>query len=346
MMIETETTTIINLQSLTPGSISYVDHPAMPNLAQVQQSKATETWCLIQDGKLGALCSLWTKNVTSVQGYKSAAVGHFFAQTPQAGAQILKHACERLMGLGFEYVVGPLDGDTWHSYRVVTEAGTAPPFFLEYYTPSDWPGIFAVAGFAQIATYRSSLAPTTNYVDRSAAKFATKTARLGLTLRPFNITNAEMELTALYALSIRSFAHNLLYAPIDLADFLALYMPLVPTIVPDLFLLAEEAGHLVGFVLAVPDYLQKARGEPIDTVVIKTVARHPQRRYAGLGSYLVREIHQRAATLGYSHAIHALMHDDNVSRVISDRTAQVIRRYTLYGRLLKNGGGGDNDRFA
>ena len=332
-MQQHDATTIVNLQSLTPGAISAINHPAMPDLARLRQQNV-ETWCLIEVGKLGAICSLWTVQVPTLPGHKSAVLGHFYAQAPAAGEQLLEHACTHLVAQGYDYVIGPMDGNSWHSYRLVTEAGTQPPFFLEYYTPCDWPAIFHNAGFTPIATYRSAQTATAGYIDPSADKFAHKVGQLGLTLRPFNPTQAQTELTALYTLSCQSFAHNFLYTPITLAEFLALYLPLTAYIVPDLFLLAEQAGQLVGYVLALPDYLQQQRGESIDTVIIKTLARHPARQYAGLGSYLAREIHQHAAALGYQRAIHALMHDENVSRTISDKSAQTIRRYAIYGKVL------------
>ena len=54
-------------------------------------------------------------------------------------------------------------------------------------------------------------------------------------------------------------------------------------------------------------------------------------------SLLVAEVQQRAARLGYARAIHALMHESNVSRNISRRYAQTIRRYALFAKRLAPG---------
>lgn len=327
-------TTIINLWEVQPGSIATINHPAMPDLPRLRQCNTAETWCLIQQGKLGAICSVWTENVPVVQGYRTAALGHFFAQEPEGGKALLAHVCQRLAAQGIGYVVGPLDGDTWHSYRLVTEQGTTPPFFLEYYTPWDWPALFVESGFTPLATYCSAQTTDLTYTDRSAAKFAARAASMGLRVRQFDPSRVEEELTALYHLSIRSFADNLLYTLIPLESFLALYRPLLPYLVPEQVLLAEHEGQLVGMLFAIPDYLQQARGELIDTLIIKTVARAPERRYAGLGSYLAQLAHQQAAAAGYKRVIHALMHDENSSLAISRKSAKVIRRYALYGKLL------------
>lgn len=331
---------IVNLRELKVGMVETVQHAAMPDLQRLQQGGQDETWCLLERGKLGAICSLWLNHlpaewiVGATDGQRCAALGHFFAQDECSGVALLAFATKRLRTLGARYVVGPLDGDTWHHYRLVTNPGDRPPFFLEYYTPCAWPAIFEQAGFAPIAGYRSAQTATAGYQDRSAEKFARRAAAMNLTIRRFDPAETEATMRALYALSIASFAQNLFYTPIDDHDFFALYRPLLPHLVPDLFLLAEHEGEIVGFVLAVPDYTQRARGEAMDTMVIKTLARHPARCYAGLGSYLAQEIHQRAAALGFRQAIHALMYDGNASRVISDKSAQTIRQYALYGQDL------------
>jgi hypothetical protein len=70
----------------------------------------------------------------------------------------------------------------------------------------------------------------------------------------------------------------------------------------------------------------------IDTLIIKTVAVAPAMANHGLGGLLVGLVQRRARDLGYRRAIHALMHEQNVSRHISRRYAHTIRRYALYVR--------------
>lgn len=325
---------LVNYQQLAPGSIHVLNHPALPKLSDVNQGKQDITWCMLDGDKLTALCSLWTDNVPSYRGYKTAALGHFFAQEAQAGKQLLDDVCQWLGGWGVEYVIGPMDGSTWRNYRLVCDPGSAPPFFLEYTTPCDWPQLFATTGFETIATYHSAQTCDLMYHDRSAEKFAHRLEQMGIVLRAFDPSRAETELTALYELARQSFANNFLYSPISLQEFLALYQPLLPYLVPNLFLFAEHAQRLVGIIFAIPDFLQRARGESIDSVIIKTMARLPDRQYAGLGSYLAQQLHRQAAQMGYRRVIHALMHDENASSTTSHKSAQIMRRYALYGKRV------------
>jgi hypothetical protein len=46
------------------------------------------------------------------------------------------------------------------------------------------------------------------------------------------------------------------------------------------------------------------------------------------------EVHAAAQSLGFTRAIHALMHQTNKSRNLSAHYARTIRRYTLFSKRL------------
>jgi hypothetical protein len=54
-----------------------------------------------------------------------------------------------------------------------------------------------------------------------------------------------------------------------------------------------------------------------------------------LGSLLLAACQRTARQLGYTRAIHALMHEQNISRNLSRRYADPIRRYALFGKALE-----------
>ncbi len=78
------------------------------------------------------------------------------------------------------------------------------------------------------------------------------------------------------------------------------------------------------------------RGESIRTVIGKTLAVKPGRRFGGLGVVLTDSLHQRAHALGYSRVIHALQHDENDQvRNMSRELGTLMRRYTLFSQRLQ-----------
>lgn len=284
-----------------------------------------------QDGQ-SAEAWLWWNHAPSLPQQKMGAIGHFSADGPDAAAAVLKKAEHVLISQGCTLAVGPMDGNTWRRYRFVTEPGTEPPFFLEPTNPPAWPAWWQSAGYTPLASYTSTF---TNDLARRDPRVDAVAARLraaGITLRPVTLDRFADDLARIYDVSIESFQDNYLYTPLSADAFLGQYLPLKSRIVPEFVLLAEARdARPVGYVFALPDF---AQASPIDTLIVKTLAVRPGRTYAGLGAWLLAEVHEAARRLGYRRAIHALMHDSNRSRNLSAHYAQILRRYTLFGKKI------------
>jgi GNAT superfamily N-acetyltransferase len=308
-------------------------YPLTPETIARQQPDAL--WLLASEtGELAGRCSLWWERVPALEGQRLGLIGHYAAAEPAAAARLLHHACSELSGHGCTLAVGPMDGNTWQRYRLLTERGTEPVFFLEPDNPDDWLGHFTAQGFTSLAEYYSALSSDLKHQDPRVPDAARRFEAAGGVLRPLQLERFEEELRRVHALSLLSFRQNYLYTPIGVDEFVAQYSGIRPYVRADLILLAEVQGEPVGYVFAIPDLLQAQRGQSVDTVIVKTLAVHPDHGGAGLGGLLVARCHEAAARLGFRRAIHALMHETNKSRRISGHTAQVMRRYTLYARSL------------
>lgn len=292
-----------------------------------------------------ARVSLWwraaPRGAASLAPQRLGVIGHYAAGAAEddpAAALLLNHACARLAAQGCTQAVGPMDGNTWRHYRFITqrrvEGPAQPAFFLEPDNHDAWPGQFTRAGFAPLAHYTSAVTRELTRTDPRTQQLSRRLGEHGVTIRALNIAALERDLSAVYALSLASFADNFLYTPISAGEFLAQYHALQPHLRPELVMLTEREGKLLGYLFALPDIAQQRRGENIDTVILKTVARVPQRAVAGLGHVLVERCHQVAHELGYRRVIHALMHENNRSVTLSAKYAAVFRRYTLFAREL------------
>lgn len=281
-----------------------------------------------------ARASCWWTNTPFMPGQRVGVIGHYAANDEPSGVIILNQAVHRLEQAGCTMAVGPMDGNTWRRYRFVVERTNEPPFFLEPDNPDAWPDHFKNAGFSVLASYTSAL---TRALADENPRLDEARQRLGaqeVTIRSMALADAEQELQRIFHLSLESFQGNYLYTPITEREFLEQNRRVLPFVQPDLILLAERAGVLVGFLFAVPDVLQRQRGRTVDTLIIKTVAVSPAVANAGLGGLLVGLVQRRARDRGFTRAIHALMHEQNVSLKISGHYAQTIRRYALFARRL------------
>ncbi len=281
-----------------------------------------------------ARASLWWTRVPALDGERLGVIGSFDAESEEACRCLLDQACERLAQAGCTLAVGPMDGNTWRRYRLVTEPGTEPPFFLEPVNPSAWPAWWRAAGFGALAEYYSTATSDLTIRDGRLDAVADRMRALGVTLRPFRAGEFEAELRRIYEVSVVSFQENYLYTPLPEASFVGQYRVLEGKLRPELVLLAEHAGRPVGYVFATPDFAELQRGVPLRTVIVKTLAVLPGRAYAGLGALLLGEVHAAAVKLGFTRAIHALMHANNRSRNLSAHYADTIRRYSLFSRRL------------
>jgi GNAT superfamily N-acetyltransferase len=314
---------------------------ALPGLSpltpEILAQHGAETALLLADegGTDCARCSLWWSAAPAYLDHKLGLIGHYAARDDKAAGHILATACGRLASRGCTLAVGPMDGNTWRRYRLVTERGSEPPFFLEPDNPDDWPAHFTGNGFEPLAHYYSALNTNLHDQDPRIPDIAQRLADRGVTIRPLNLEGFEQELRSIYALSLLSFAENFLYTPIGEEEFLAQYGAIRPYVRPELVLIAEwKATQPIGYIFAVPDLAQAQRGQSPDTVIIKTLAVHPEHAGGGLGSLLTARCQGTADKLGYRRVIHALMHETNKSKRISSHTAKTIRRYTLFARAL------------
>jgi GNAT superfamily N-acetyltransferase len=280
-----------------------------------------------------ARCSLWWKHVPAYKEHRVGVVGHYAAAGDEAAQTLLVAAQQRLQAAGCSIAIGPMNGNTWRSYRLVVERGDEPPFFLEPTNTLEWPLQFETAGFTSLANYFSALNSDLSRPDPRLEAIERKIADTGVVIRSAN-ADLRSELQKIYSVSRISFQQNFLYTEIPEANFISMYEPLLPMASPELVLLAERAGQCVGYLFAIPDLAQKARGREVDTFILKTVSILPQPELRGLGTLLVARAQQIGHRIGFRRCIHALMFQDNTSLNISRHYASVMRKYTLYSKVL------------
>lgn len=287
-----------------------------------------------ENDEIVAQCSLWWRDTPAMPGQRVGLIGHYAAHSAEAGAMLLDDACRELSARESDLVIGPMDGSTWRRYRFITERGDEEPFFLEADNSDEWPEQFRAAGFETLAEYTSALGANLDSDDEALSKWESKARDAGISIRTLDADRFDSELKKLYGAVAESFEGNFLYTPISEGEFVGQYKQVEPFIRPELVLLAEREGRLVGFIFGVPDMAQAQRGETMDTFIVKTLGVVPSGRGLGLGNLLVARCQANAREVGFKRVIHALMIDANASRNISGHYARTIRRYTLYSRKL------------
>jgi GNAT superfamily N-acetyltransferase len=271
----------------------------------------------VLDSKNEIVCGLWVSGPTGI-------IGHFKVTDSTLISSLLDFCIQFFASKGCQSVLGPMNGNTWYSYRFVSWSADQPTFFLEPYQPANILRAWQDFGFEIDQTYISSEQVISEvnenkYSLDSQFKFSY-----------IDLNHFEEELARLYRISIEAFADNVYYSDISKEGFFALYLPLKDKIQnKNMLLIKDKEGEIAGYLFGIPDFLQK---NP-DTYIIKTLAVSPKYRSQHLGSYLVNQCLCEAYKSGYKKIIHALMHESNNSTKIG-KGFEVIRRYVLLRKNL------------
>ena len=326
-----------HIAPLPPGLTPEPDRcrVAPPSPATLRREEPGETWLAYDgDDAVAACASLWWRDTPRLDRRRCGYIGHYRAADRQAAQALLKHACGRLRSQGCEVAVGPANGSTWRDYRLVTGGADHPAFFLEPRNPPVWVRDMTDAGFSVVATYHSRLTTRLDYKDPALQDIKWRLSKSGVRLRGLDHARLKDDLRAIYDLTHDCFSDNFLYSRIPFGSFEAMYAGLAAGDGAQHVVLAEQAGRLVGFVFAIPDYAGQDTDTRPSALILKTLAVRRMRALAGLGRVLIHEINRHARVCGYRAVIHALMHDANVSAAYSRRFADVIRRYALFAKVL------------
>jgi GNAT superfamily N-acetyltransferase len=282
-------------------------------------------------------CSLWIRGAPALPDHRVGVIGHFAVQDNRAADALLSWACRRLTAKGCTYALGPMDGNTWRSYRAILEeaphADNQPPFLFESAYPSEAAAQFLRNDFSITARYFSAVNEELTTTDPRFDAIAARMSRLGVSWRPLDLSRLEAELLDIHAISHAAFRDHAYFVALAEDQFLAEFAPIALQAPCELTWIARHSGRPIGFVFACPDLFLAPR-QPIDAVIIKTLGVVPEPEFAGLGRLLLSAIQQHARRLGYTRAIHALVRDLPHLRRISARFATLFRRYALFGKQL------------
>ena len=219
------------------------------------------------------------------------------------------------------HLVGPINGSTWHSYRVMTYSDGSTPFILEPQNPSFYPEVLEAAGFKAIDQYFSSKVALHSAQDSRIQRVKERLEAHGIHIRYINLDAFEDELKMLHTLSHQAFGSNPHYSEISQEAFIELYLPFKDVIAPELCQLVFLKEELIGYMFALID---KQR------LIIKTTAFTPLKASAGTSLVLMDNFARFALQQGCHELVYALMHEDNHSAKTANKNATIFRRYALY----------------
>jgi len=237
-------------------------------------------------------------------------IGCFKMSDKDSGKRQIEEYIKQLRNAGHKKIIAPINGDTWHTYRLVSWSSGMPVFPLEPQNPLWYNEVYEELGFTPLKKYRSD-AFAINEVeplpDINSVSF-----------RSFR----EDDLRLIYDISIQGFDENFLYNDISFEKFNKLYQPFLPMIDPALVEITEVDGEAVGFMFSF------AVGE---SMILKTMAVTSEFRSKGIGAKMINRVLLAGKQKGVKNVVAALIAEGNHSHnIVSNYNSQRIREYTLY----------------
>lgn len=238
---------------------------------------------------------------------------------------MLEYVEKTAVKMNIHYIVGPVNGSTWNEYRFPV-SGEKAAFTGDTHQPLYYSGLLVDCGYHILHRYASAVSntgeathPDTDTWDQLSAS--------GVNIRGIDTADYAGDLEKIYEVSAASFTDNALFSPIDKTTFINKYLQYERLVDKNFVLVAEQARRVIAFAFAYPDQQSLSRKR----LVIKTLARHPEYRIQGLISTMIQLLYKHAEDKGYTEIIHAFMHLDNKSLVLSQLYGgHVIREYAVF----------------
>jgi hypothetical protein len=283
---------------------------------------------VLHHGKPAGRLVLYASTKMEIQGKKVLVAGNYECIDDQTASLKLLHAAAEMARMErYGALIGPMNGTTWDTYRFCTnpEAGN---FFSEMVHKAWYPKQWQLAGFEVLADYVSMIDKSINHDSAAVLRAEKSFLDKGVKFRTLDIANYEQELQKLFSLCEKAFAANLLYTPVTWETFRDKYMAVKSYIVPEMVFIAEDAaGKIIAFAFNFPDHLNP----DLKRIILKTLARDPDKAYRGLGDVLGNMSQRYAKTHGFNAIIHALMFAGNFSLKLSKKyRGEAFKNYQLY----------------
>ena len=245
--------------------------------------------------------------------------------------KLISFSLEVSKSLGANFIVGPMNGSTWNSYRF-SKHNDFPNFLLEPFHPVYYNDQFLKAGLIPISNYISSIDRGVAHNPIKMNGLDLKFRGLGVKIRSVVMSDYDNELKKLYPFILKMFQHNFLFTPISWETFSKKYKEAARIINPDYFLIAEDNDeNVIGFIFCYDDLFNLEE----KSLVIKTIARDPARQWSGLAHLFILKILDLIKSKQYGSVVHAFMNDNAKSTKVSDKiSGKVYKNYTLYGMDL------------
>ncbi len=312
----------------------------------------TELFLARRDGQVvGRVAAILNKAHNQFHGEQAGFFGFFDCVNERAVAEaLLTRAREWTGQRGATFLRGPVNPSTNYECGVLVEGFDSDPMIMMVYNPAYYDALLQQVGLRKAKDLFAYLSNANRIemkkIDRVAEKVLKTT---GVTVRPINMKDFDAEVGRVwevYGAATGAWAENWGFVPMSRAEFAAMGKEMKMIVKPELVLIGEIRGRVVGFALALPDAnqaMKPANGNLLPTGLLKIL--YYQRliksvrvlalgvveeyRASGLAAGFYATLVRNARKLGYGDCEMSWILEDNV---LMNRSLEVMgaKRYKTY----------------
>jgi len=263
---------------------------------------------------------------------------------------LLMRARQWVFARGAVWMRGPVNPSTNYECGMLVEGFDLDPMVMMAYNHSYYPELMERVGLRKakdlLAYLSNSQAIELKKIERAANRAV---ANSGVRVRPINMKDFFGDVARVWQVYCQAWSRNWGFIPMSREEFFAMGKEMKQILKPELPLIGEVHGQVVGFALALPDLnqaLKPARGNLFPTGLLKIL--YYQRlvrsvrvlalgvtepyRTSGLAAVFYANLVRTAQKLGYGDCEMSWILEDNVlmNRSLTVMGAKRYKTYRIY----------------
>ena len=311
-----------------------------------------------RDGRtVGRIAAIIDRNHNKFHEEKAGFFGFFESiDDPEVARALVNTARQWVTTRGAEFLRGPVNPSTNYECGLLVEGFDSSPMVMMTYNPPYYPRLLEQAGLQKVKDLYSFV-NTADGVDLDKIGRVSDRAmkRHGVTVRPINLKDFSGEVTRIWDIYNSAWQRNWGFVPMTREEFFLMGKEMKQILKPEMVLVGEAKGRMIGFALALPDVnvaLKPANGRLLPTGLLKIL--YYQRkiravrvialgvveefRATGVAAGFYAALVRNARTLGYNQECEmSWILEDNVlmTRSLELMGAKRSKTYRLYQMELR-----------
>lgn len=303
---------------------------------------------------VGRIAAIVNHRHNEFHGERTGFFGFFESEDdPEVAAALITAACDWLAARGMERVRGPTNFSTNEECGLLVEGFDSAPAVMMTHNPPYYAALLEGQGFHKAKDLLAYWLDEARPPERLVRGVERVQQRSGVVIRSLDMRRFQDEVAAVKAVYNSGWAPNWGFVPMTDAEFEFMARKLKPVVDPELCLMAEANGEVVGFSLTLPDFNQALKhvngrlfpfglirllweSRRIRGVRILTLGLKPGYRRLGIDAALYLRTWQVGTGKGHMTGEASWILEDNweMRRALEKMGARLRKTYRIYERPL------------